>query len=130
MISSEDARAAALIRDHIEPLVRAKGHAKPVGPTSQIMWDAGPFRCALRTVLSPDPLLSDAPSYAEAQGKMEANRMLPNGLEIWRNEKVLSIEWRAAELKVIRFVRGPWEQEALMLSAESSAPEDAARRHI
>jgi hypothetical protein len=75
------------------------------------MWDAGPFRCALRIVLSPDPLLS-------------------NGLEIWHNKKVLSIEWDADELKVIRFVRGPWEQEALMLGAKSSAPEDATRRQI
>jgi hypothetical protein len=56
--------------------------------------------------------------------------MLANGLEIWHNEKVMSIEWDASELKVIRFMRGPWEQEVLMLSAGSSAPEDAARRSI
>jgi hypothetical protein len=56
--------------------------------------------------------------------------MLPNGLEIWHNEKVLSVEWNASELKVIRFVRGLWEQEVLRLGPDSFAPENKARRQI
>jgi hypothetical protein len=129
-MASEEATAAAIIRDHIEPLVRTKGHVQPVGPTSQFMWETGQFRFAIRTVLSPEPLLSDAPAYAKAQGEMEAHRMLPNGMEIWHNEKVLSIEWDATELKVIRFERGPWEQEVLRLGEGASTPERAAQRKI
>ncbi|MFH5927504.1 hypothetical protein [Roseomonas xinghualingensis] len=129
-MASEEACAAAIIRDHVEPLLREKGHVQPVGPTSQLMWEAGPFRFALRTVLSPEPLRPDAPAYAKAQGETEAHRMLPNGLEIWHNEKVLSIEWDAAELKVMKFERGPWEQEVLMLVAETPPSEDLAQREL
>jgi hypothetical protein len=129
-MASEEADAAARIRDYVAPLVRAKGHAQPVGPTLQIMWNAGPFQCALRTALSPEPLLPDSPPYAQAQAETEAHRMLPNGLEIWHNEKVLSVEWNASELKVIRFVRGLWEQEVLRLGPDSFAPENKARRQI
>jgi hypothetical protein len=129
-MASEEAYAAAVIRDHIGPLVRTKGHVQPVGPTSQFMWNTGQFRFAVRTVLSPEPLLSNAPAYAKAQGETEAHRMLPNGMDIWHNEKVLSIEWDEAELKVIMFERGPWEQDVLLLSEGASTPEHAAQRNI
>jgi hypothetical protein len=43
---------------------------------------------------------------------------------------VLSIEWDEAELKVIMFERGPWEQDVLLLSEGASTPEHAAQRNI
>lgn len=114
-MATEEQRAAALIRDHVVPLVRAKGQARPVGPTSQMMWQAGPFRFALRTASSPDPPTAGAPAYADAQAKGEAGRMLPYGLDIWRSDKVLSVQWDADELTVVSFERGPWEGEVLAL---------------
>jgi hypothetical protein len=75
-------------------------------------------------------LLSDAPAYAKAQGETEAHQMLPNGMDIWHNEKVLSIEGDAAELKVIKFERGLWEQEVLMLVEGVPTPEHLAQRKL
>ena len=114
-MATEAEHAAALVRDHVVPLVKAKGQAHPVGPTSQIMWQAGPFRFALRTPSSPAALPVGAPDYAGAKAKVEAGRMLPNGLDIWHNDKVLSLEWDIDKLAVIRFERGPWENTVLAL---------------
>jgi hypothetical protein len=115
IMATNEQDAAALIRDHVVPLVRAKGHAQAVGSTSQMMWEAGSFRFALRTASSPNPSLADAPTYSKALAEKEASRMLPNGLDIWHNEKVLSLEWDTIELTVNSFQRGPWEDEVLAL---------------
>lgn len=115
IMATEEQRAAALIRDHVVPLVLAKGQARPVGPTSQMVWEAGPFRFALRTASSPTPLLADAPAYAAAQAAKEASRMLPYGLDIWHRDKALSLQWDADELTVSSFQRGAWEDEVLAL---------------
>ena len=114
MVTAEQ-RATALIRDHVVPLVEAKGQARPVGPTSQMMWEAGPFRFALRTASSPIALRADAPAYSKAQAAQEASRMLPYGLGLWHNDKVLSLEWDVDTLAVISFQRGPWEETVLAL---------------
>jgi hypothetical protein len=115
LMTTEEERAVALIRDHVVPLIKAKGHTQPVGPTLQMMWEAGPFRCALRTESSPNQLPDDAPNYSEALAKKNASRMLPYGLDIWHNDKVLSLQWDANKLEVISFQRGPWEEEVLAL---------------
>ncbi len=115
IMASDEERATALIRDHVVPLVEAKGQARTVGPTSQMMWETGPFRFALRTALSPTPLLADSPAYSEAQAVNEASRMLPYGLEVWHHDKVLSLEWDVDKLAVISFQRGPWEDEVLAI---------------
>jgi hypothetical protein len=114
-MATEEERAVALIRDHVVPLIETKGHNKPVGPTSQMMWEVGPFRCALRTASSPNQLPTDAPNYSEALAEKNASEMLPCGLDIWHNDKVLSLQWDANKLVVIRFQRGPWEAEVLAL---------------
>jgi hypothetical protein len=123
-MATEEQRAAALIRDYVVPLVRAKGQARPVGPASQIMWEAGPFRFALRTASSPAPQLANAPAYSDAQAEKEASRMLPYGLDIWHNDRVLSLQWDADQLTVVRFQRGSWEGEvlALRVGAEGCGP--------
>jgi hypothetical protein len=36
-------------------------------------------------------------------------------LDIWHNEKVLSLQWDADKLAVISFNRGPWEEKVLAL---------------
>lgn len=114
-MATEEKYAAELIRDHVVPLVKAKGEPRPVGPTSQMMWEAGPFRFALRTASSPAPLLANAPAYSDAQAEKEASRMLPYGLDIWHNDKVLSLQWDTDAMTVISFHRGPWEDEVLAL---------------
>jgi hypothetical protein len=114
-MATEEERAAALIRDHVVPLIKAKGHAQAVGPTFQTMWEVGPFRCALRTASSPNQLSDDAANYSEAQAEKTASRMMPFGLDIWRNDKMLSLQWDANKLAVISFQRGPWEEEVLAL---------------
>jgi hypothetical protein len=114
-MATEEQRAAALIRDHVVPLMQANGRPQPVGPTLEIMWAVGPFRFALRTPSSPAALASDAPGYYRAQAQAEARRMLPYGLDIWHGEKVLSLQWDADELIVVSFQRGAWEKEALAL---------------
>jgi len=112
---TEEQRATALIRDHVVPLVEAKGQAHPVGPTSQLLWETGPFRFALRTASSPTALLAHAPAYSRAQADQQASQMLPYGLDVWHNEKVLSLEWDVDQLAVISFQRGPWEESVLAL---------------
>jgi hypothetical protein len=114
-MATEEQQAAALIRDHVVPLVKARGQAQPVGPTSETMWEAGPFRFMLRTASSPASLIAGAPAYSEAQAEKVASEMLPNGLDIWHNERVLSVEWDAGQLRVINIQRGPWEDAVLAL---------------
>ena len=41
--------------------------------------------------------------------------MLPYGLDIWHNEKVLCLQWDTNKLVVMSFERGPWEDEVLAL---------------
>jgi hypothetical protein len=114
-MATDEKYAAALIRDHVVPLVKAKGKPRPVGPTSEMMWEAGPFRFALRTASSPALLPANAPDYSEAQAEKEASRMLPYGLDIWHRDKVLSVQWDADELVVSSFHRGAWENDVLAL---------------
>jgi hypothetical protein len=60
-------------------------------------------------------LRADAPGYSHAQADQEASRMLPYGLDIWRQDKVLSLQWDADKLIVTRFQRGAWEDDVLAL---------------
>jgi hypothetical protein len=114
-MATEEQRAAALIRDHVVPLIQARGHAQPVGPSLEMMWESGSFRFALRSVSSPSAPLADAPAYSRAQAEKQASQTLPNGLDVWHNEKVLSLQWDADELMVVSFQRGPWEEQVLAL---------------
>ena len=114
-MATDEKRAAMRVRDHVIPLVQAKGRSRPVGPTSEMMWEAGQFRFALRTALSPALLHADAPEYSHAQADEQASRMLPSGLDIWHQDKVLSLQWDADELIVTHFQRGVWEDEVLAL---------------
>ena len=114
-MATEDERAVASIRDHLVPLIEAKGHVQSVGPSMQMMWEIGSLRCVLRTPSSPNPPSADAPGFAEALAEKEASEMLPYGLDLWHNEKVLSVQWDADKLAVISFQRGPWEREVLDL---------------
>jgi hypothetical protein len=114
-MATEEERAAAAIRDHIVPLIEAKGRAQAVGPTKQMMWEAGSFRFALRKPSSPDPLREGSPNYSEALASKDASEMLPYGLDIWDNEKVLSLEWDADKMAMTEFEHGPWEEEVLAL---------------
>ena len=114
-MATDEERAVALIRNHLVPLIEAKGEAQAVGPTSQMMWEAGSFRFALRTPSSPNPVREGSPDYSKALAEKNASGMLPYGLDIWHNEKVLSLQWDVDKLAVMSFKRGPWEAEVLAL---------------
>jgi hypothetical protein len=116
IMATDEERAVALIRDHIVPIMHAKGDAQAVGPTSQVMWEAGAFRFALRTPSSPNPVREGAPAFSDAMAEHTASEMLPYGLDVWRDQKVLSLQWDADRIAVISFQRGPWEEQALALS--------------
>lgn len=114
-MATEEERIVVLIRDHVVPLIKTKGEAHAVGPTSQMMWEMGSFRFALRTAASPNPIREGSPNYSGALAEKNACEMLPYGLDIWHNEKVLCLQWDADKLVVLGFERGSWEEEVLAL---------------
>ena len=117
LISSSDDRALA-IRDHLLPLVRARGVlecqrdavrviALQLGPWLFNHWT--PFND-----LSPEQ--ASSPGYRHAVERQHTRPDLPYGLEVWRGVKVLSVLWADDGcLEVATFVRGAWEEEALVL---------------
>lgn len=114
-MATEEQRAAALIRNRVVPLVKARGQARPAGPTSQMMWASGPFRFALRTASSLPAPRANAPAYSAAQATKEASQVLPYELGIWHKSKVLALAWDVDQVAVISFQRGPWEETVLAL---------------
>jgi hypothetical protein len=118
LVSSGDRRALA-IRDHLLPLVRERG-------TLEVQRGAVRLH-ALRTEawafehwtpfndLSPGE--ASSPGYRRALERQHTAPDLPYGLGVWRaGTEVLSILWADdGPFKVVDFVRGPWEDEALAL---------------
>ena len=120
--AARTARALA-IRDHLLPLIRAHGFMQEAGGGSlrMVMWRAGRFRFALRSPFTPWPGTSPPGSYAAALAKQRADPVLPWGLDVWHDRKVLSLQWDdAGRVEVISFNRGPWEAEALTIGAGPS----------
>ena len=117
LVSSSDDRALA-IRDHLLPIVRDRGVlecqrdavrviALQLGPWLFNHWT--PFND-----LSPEQ--ASSPGYRHALERQRTGPDLPYGLEVWRGSKVLSVLWADdGSFGVDSFVRGPWEDEALVL---------------
>ena len=117
LVSSGDDRALA-IRDHLLPLVRDRGTLeRQRGLVRVIAWDLDPWLFKHWTPfreLSPEE--ASSPGYRRALERQHTRPDLPYGLEVWRNGKVLSVLWAdGGAFKVNSFVRGSWEDEALML---------------
>ena len=112
------ARALA-IRDHLLPLIRARGaiHESSESGLRVVVWRTGRFDFLLRSPFAPLP--DAAPkSYAEAPFQ------LPWGLDVVQHgRKVLRLQWDGAgRVEVISFNRGRWEAEALAMGAADPSP--------
>ncbi|MBV8399337.1 MAG: hypothetical protein JOZ17_11450 [Acetobacteraceae bacterium] len=117
VVSSGDDRAL-VIRDHVLPLVRARGKLEVQrGPVRVIRLRMHPWAFIHWTPFS--ELSSDeasSPGYRRALEHQHTRPDLPYGLDVWHGTKVLSVLWAdQGDWEVLCFVRGPWEAEALAL---------------
>jgi hypothetical protein len=118
LVSSGDDRAL-VIRDHVLPLVRARGSLEVQrGLVRVITLQMPPWTFTHWTPFN--DLSSEeasSPGYRHALERQHAGPDLPYGLDIWHGAKVLSLLWAdRGDFEVLCFVRGPWEDEALALS--------------
>ena len=117
----ERQQSAVTIRDHVMPLVRARGQrhqygcAGDNGPFHLTTWERDPFRFVLRVPF--DPLGTQVAANIPAGAILtdESTAPLPFGLDVWTAARVLSVAWNRTELIVVTFRHGPWEREALAL---------------
>lgn len=117
LVSSSDDRALA-IRDHLLPLVRDRGMLEcQSGPVRVIALQLGPWSLNHWTPskeLSPEE--ASSPGYRHALERQHTRPDLQYGLEVWRDTKVLRVLWADnGAFEVDSFVRGSWEDEALVL---------------
>jgi hypothetical protein len=117
LVSNSDDRAVA-IRDHILPLLREHGTVQVQRDTVRLtelrMGDWAfrhwtPFNELGRGEAS-------SPGYRHAIERQRTQPTLPYGLDVWYKTKVLSMLWAEdGSVEVVSFVRGQWEDQALML---------------
>jgi hypothetical protein len=117
LAASSDDRARA-IRDHVLPLLRARGALEVQRDTVRLIelrltpwtfrhWT--PFNA-----LSAGEAAS--PGYRHALERQHGQPDLPYGLDIWHGARVLRILWADdGTCDVVTFLRGRWEDEALAL---------------
>jgi hypothetical protein len=119
-VSNSDDRAV-VIRDHILPLLRQHGAVQMQRDTVRLtelrigVW-------AFRHWTPFNELGGDeasSPGYRHAVERQRARRALPYGLDVWHGAelaKVMRILWaQDGTIEVANFVRGPWEEEVLVL---------------
>ena len=120
LVSNSEDRALA-IRDHLLPLLREHGAVQVQRDTVRLtdlrmgVWTFShwtPFN-----ELGQDE--ASSPGYRHAVERQRTRQTLPYGLDIWHGPegaKVLRILWaEAGTIEVESFIRGPWEEEALVL---------------
>ncbi|MGA9015873.1 MAG: hypothetical protein WB509_25550 [Acetobacteraceae bacterium] len=117
LVSNSDDQAIA-IRDHILTLLRQAGAVQIQRDTVRLtelrmgVWAFRhwtPFNELGREEAS-------SPGYRHAIERQRTKQGLPYGLDVWHGAKVLRILWAEdGTIDVASFVRGPWEDEALML---------------
>jgi hypothetical protein len=118
LVSSGDDRALA-IRDHLVPLVRDRGKLElQEGSVRLIVLQTGPWTLNHWTPFN--ELASEqasSPGYRHALARQHGRVDLPYGLDLWHEgAKLLSVLWADdGSSEVARFVRGPWEHEAVAL---------------
>jgi len=120
LVSNSDSQAQA-IRDHILPLLRENGAVQVQRDTVRLtelrmgVWRFRhwtPFNDLGREEAS-------SPGYRHAVERQRGRLTLPYGLDIWHGmmaAKVLRILWAEdGTIEVVTYVRGPWEEQALIL---------------
>ena len=119
LVSSGDDRALA-IRDHLVPLVREHGTLEVQrGAVRLVALRTGPWTIEHWTPfgdLSPDE--ASSPGYRHALERQHTRPDLPYGLNVRHDgAQVLGVLWSDdGASRVVAFVRGPWEAEALALA--------------
>jgi hypothetical protein len=118
LVSSGDDRAL-VIRDYLLPLVRARGRLEVQRDAMRLITlQMGPWTVTHWTPFNDlDPDEASSPGYRHALERQQAGPVLPYGMEVWHDEnKVLSVLWaEEGTSEISSFVRGPWEDEALLL---------------
>lgn len=117
LASSSDNRALEL-RDHLLPLVRKRGAVEiQRGPVRLNVCEIDGWTFYHWTPFSDlAPGEASSPGYRHALERQHSRPDLPYGLDVWRDDKVLSILWADdGAFEVVTFVRGSWEEDALRL---------------
>ena len=130
LVSTSDDRALA-IRDHLLPIVRQRGTLENQrGPVRLITLEMDPWVFRHWTPFNElSPAEASSPGYRHAVERQHTKPDLPYGLEVWHNEKMMSVLWADDDaFQVVSFVRGPWEDEALQLRKRDPAADAADRR--
>ena len=120
LVMNSDDRAVA-IRDHILPILRQRGAVlvqRDRVRLTELRMGVWVFRhWTPFNELGQEE--ASSPGYRHALERQRAKQTLPYGLDIWHGaeaEKVLRILWAEdGTIEVISFVRGPWEDEALVV---------------
>ena len=118
LVSSGDDRDLA-IRDHLVPLVRGGGTLEVQrGSVRLTTLRTGRWTLEHWTPFNDlAPGEASSPGYRHALGRQHTGPDLPYGLDVWHaGAKVLRVLWADDGAAVVpSFVRGPWEDEALVL---------------
>ena len=117
LVSSSDDRALA-IRDHLLPLLRDRGALEIQRDTVRVVelrLDAWTIRhwTPFNELTSGE---AASPGYRRAIERQHTQPDLPYGLDVWHGARVLRVLWADdGSFEVVSFVRGAWEDEALVL---------------
>ena len=118
LVASSDDGALA-IRDHLVPLVRARGTIEVQRDAVRLIkWRLGEWSFEHWTPFNDlQPGEASSPGYRQALKRQRAASDLPYGLEVWLSGmRVLSVLWADdGSFQVATFARGAWEEEALAL---------------
>jgi hypothetical protein len=117
LVASGNDRALA-IRDHVLTLLRRDGVLEVQRDTVRLVelrLDPWLFR-AWTPFSALFPTEAASPGYRHAIERQHTRPDLPYGLEIWRGDKMLCVQWAdGGAFEVADFVRGSWEDAALAL---------------
>jgi hypothetical protein len=118
LVASGDDRALA-IRDHLVPLVRDAGAIELQRDTMRLIsLQVGPWSLAHWTPFNElGAGEASSPGYRHALERQQVEPGLPYGIEVSRDGvRVLVVSWADdGTSKVVTFVRGTWEDDALAL---------------
>lgn len=106
------------IRDHVLPLLRARGVLGMQRDTVRVAdLQLGPWLLRHWTPFNELPAAeASSPGYRHAVERQRSQQTLPYGLEVWHGAMMLRMLWSDdGLLHVASFVRGAWEDEVLAL---------------
>ncbi len=105
---------ARIVRDQILKLAAEHGAWEECGDVKSLAVRMNGWHASLHSPFNPiTDALPEAASYLQAVILQQAPAPLPYQLDLWvaGTGKVLAVEWRDSELRIISMRRGAWEQE-------------------